>query len=371
MRAARAPLGYRPFYVSHYGRHGSRYLLNEEEFAAVDLLSQKKDALTADGLALLADLEAIKQAHEGKLGILSEKGSSQHYGIGRRMAKSLRRLFRSRNRQIRCISTQMPRCIQSMANFALGLRDGGAKGSISLKTGYKYFEVLSARMDDSAWRSLAAAIRDSILAADVLPVAAQHFYQEGKSPETAELLRIVSSVDAMGAAARSLDEDLPDVLPRYLGEELLPAISRAESAYDYALFCETAEHGNPRIDKTARPLLRDILSKAEEALASGGIAADLRFGHDSGLLPLLKLIGIEGFAEDLRPAAAYDAGWHSETMIPMASNLQLRFFRNRRGEALVLFLYNERPVGIPSLHPVKGNYYRWSDVSAYFHSILD
>ena len=27
-----APKGYKPFYISHYGRHGSRYLIGEEDY---------------------------------------------------------------------------------------------------------------------------------------------------------------------------------------------------------------------------------------------------------------------------------------------------------------------------------------------------
>lgn len=30
-----APKGYKPFYVSHYGRHGSRYLISDKDYQAV------------------------------------------------------------------------------------------------------------------------------------------------------------------------------------------------------------------------------------------------------------------------------------------------------------------------------------------------
>lgn len=369
-RNTRAPFGYRQFYVSHYGRHGSRYLLSDSEFAAVDLLSKYSDALSLEGISLLEDLRTVRQAHEGMLGILTDKGSCQQYGIGKRLARAMHRLFRKKNRQVRCISTPMPRCIQSMSNMAMGLKDGGAKGKVSFRTGHRFFELLSARMDDSQWRAVAAALRDSILVADVLPYAGKRFFLEGSCPETSDLGRICSSVYAMGAAAYGLDESLPDILGRHMDESILEAFSRAESAYDYCLFCETAEHGNIRIDRTAKPLLADILSKAEEAIATREIAADLRFGHDSGLLPLMKLIGAEGFAESPLPVRVYDAGWRSETMIPMASNLQMRFFRNCRGRVLVQFLYNERETAIPALTPVKGGFYDWKDVSGYFRSLI-
>lgn len=37
----RAPKGYKPFYVSHYGRHGSRYLIGDRDYKwLVDLFEE-------------------------------------------------------------------------------------------------------------------------------------------------------------------------------------------------------------------------------------------------------------------------------------------------------------------------------------------
>lgn len=46
-----APKGYKPFYVSHYGRHGSRYLLGDRDYLWVLQLMQKADAV--NGLTTL------------------------------------------------------------------------------------------------------------------------------------------------------------------------------------------------------------------------------------------------------------------------------------------------------------------------------
>ena len=65
------PEGYVPFYISHYGRHGSRYLSHERELEAVDLLEEAAAAnkLTDDGLELLKRLRKIKEAHNGMMGV--------------------------------------------------------------------------------------------------------------------------------------------------------------------------------------------------------------------------------------------------------------------------------------------------------------
>ena len=46
-----APKGYKPFYVSHYGRHGSRYLLADRDYQWIIQLMEKAE--TVNGLTPL------------------------------------------------------------------------------------------------------------------------------------------------------------------------------------------------------------------------------------------------------------------------------------------------------------------------------
>ena len=48
--------------------------------------------------------------------------------------------------------------------------------------------------------------------------------------------------------------------------------------------------------------------------------------------------------------------------MPMATNMQIVFYRNGGGDVLVKVLYNEREAALVGLAPVKGPYYRWQDV---------
>lgn len=66
-----APSGFTPFYIAHYGRHGSRRLTGT--FAA-DVLRELKKAekagrLTDEGKALLADVRKIADAHAGSAAV--------------------------------------------------------------------------------------------------------------------------------------------------------------------------------------------------------------------------------------------------------------------------------------------------------------
>ena len=57
------PKGYEPFYISHYGRHGARWLLSDRDYSApITTLTDAKKAgvLTAVGEQTLAKLEEIR-----------------------------------------------------------------------------------------------------------------------------------------------------------------------------------------------------------------------------------------------------------------------------------------------------------------------
>ena len=126
-----APKGYVPFYMSHYGRHGSRWLIGESSYSSViNPMRKAKDAgkLTAKGEEVLAQVEAFAAlpepnfpALDGKysgaqlrLGDLSTVGERQHHGIGKRMVQHFPEIFKTKNVPIDARSTTVNRCILSM-----------------------------------------------------------------------------------------------------------------------------------------------------------------------------------------------------------------------------------------------------------------
>ena len=62
------PKGYEPFYISHYGRHGSRYLIADNDYKWVlDLMRKANDAgaLTPLGIDALGRIEKVWLEAEG------------------------------------------------------------------------------------------------------------------------------------------------------------------------------------------------------------------------------------------------------------------------------------------------------------------
>ena len=69
-----APKGYKPFHISHYGRHGSRYLISDNDYMNVVRIMHKADsmnALTPLGKELNIRLDSLMLEAAGRGGALS------------------------------------------------------------------------------------------------------------------------------------------------------------------------------------------------------------------------------------------------------------------------------------------------------------
>ena len=99
--ATPAPKGYEPFYISHYGRHGSRWLLRASEYTEVLETfgkAAREGALSEFGQDVLRRVERACSDGEGRAGDLTPLGAEQHYGIAERMFESYPEVFRGNAR---------------------------------------------------------------------------------------------------------------------------------------------------------------------------------------------------------------------------------------------------------------------------------
>ena len=113
-----APKGYKPFYLSHYGRHGSRYMIGKQAYDVpyFSLLKAKQEGkLTAKGEETLAKVKLIREEAKGRDGELTPLGALQHQGITKRMMERFPEIFAG-NTNIEARSTVVIRCILSMEN---------------------------------------------------------------------------------------------------------------------------------------------------------------------------------------------------------------------------------------------------------------
>ena len=109
-----APKGYKPFYISHYGRHGSRYLLSDNDYKrALDALrtANDNDALTPLGRDVLNKMELIWQEAQYHGDQLSPLGRRQHRGIAERMYQHYPEVFKQKGARVTARSTSV--CLHS------------------------------------------------------------------------------------------------------------------------------------------------------------------------------------------------------------------------------------------------------------------
>ena len=113
------PDGYEAFYISHFGRHGSRYLTSNSFYHRTIGLLEKADsadALTHKGKILLKELRKAYADADGKAGELSALGGREHEGIAARAFDRYPGVFDDKAKVI-TRTTSSHRCIESMEHF--------------------------------------------------------------------------------------------------------------------------------------------------------------------------------------------------------------------------------------------------------------
>lgn len=118
-----APAGYQPFYISHYGRHGSRWLIGPNAFDKPYAALTKADSLgklTPRGREVLASVKAMRDNGRSREGELTPLGAEQHRAIAKRMYEHFPQVFAGKT-HVDARSTVVIRCILSMENELLQL----------------------------------------------------------------------------------------------------------------------------------------------------------------------------------------------------------------------------------------------------------
>ena len=362
------PDGYSPFYISHYGRHGCRYLSNIRELESVDLLEKAAAAgeLTDEGLELLKRVRRIKEAHNGMIGSLSVRGAEEHRRISRRMHDRFPQVFSGKGK-VMCQSSTYPRCIVSMANFACELKGLVSQLDFDFATGDKYLEVIlnRRRAEGSVSMDTVGAARKLLeTSLDPNPMI-DRFLKDGRSARKTvnDPYAFGQSLFYLAGSCNTLDAELGGLeIFSLLSYEDILSLSRAMNGRWYINMGNSAEFGDAVVS-AADKLANDFAKRADEAIGGNGVVADLRFGHDSGLWPFVGYIGLEGVGDRVSYLRVHE---HKELWkcMTMAANLQMVFYRNDTGDVLVKVLFNEREASVRGLEPASGPYYRWSDVKS-------
>lgn len=365
-----APRGFKPVYISHYGRHGSRHHTRKRYFeAAYDMMGRHQDILTPGGREVYQLMGKLLDDHEGMEGQLTARGAREHQAIAKRMYRNFRRVFRKRD-EVHCVASTIQRCIISMANFTSALKGCRTGLDFSFVTGERYMKYILPAPSYSEPREYSAKLDDSLRTTLNYEPLYEALFTDPEAAMADELSQSDFARFVYAAGAISGDLDYDNVIFSNFPRQCLEDQIDIKTITFYAEYGNSAEYGDYARAK-GYELLQFLVDNADAALTKGSnVAADLRFGHDTGVVPLCMSIGLEEFSVQV-PALQSPAYTSVSYMSPMGTNLQLIFYQNRKGETLVKILFNERETSIPALTAVKGPYYKWEDLRSYFLSEID
>lgn len=369
-----APKGYKPFHISHYGRHGSRYLISDNDYRWVLRALEKADsaaALTPIGKDVLARLQSVMVEGDGRGGDLSPLGVRQHRGIAERMFADYPEVFKGET-PVSARSTIVVRCALSMDAFCERLKELNPKLKTTREASQKYMNYLNYHSPESqaftsnGWKTRYNKFeRDHVKPQRMMQLlfADSDYVDNNISPSDLMWGLYWIAVDMQDMETK---EDFMDI---FTTEELFDLWQ----CVNYRFYvCDGNYPGsNGMLLDNAKPLLRNIIATAEEAIASDKPSVALRFGHDGNLIPLTGLLRLENcYNREADPEKFYTA-FSDFKIAPMAGNVQLIFFRNDKkpNDILVKFLHNEKEVHIPvdtDIFP----FYHWKDVRDFYENTV-
>ena len=365
-----APKGFKPFYISHFGRHGSRWHTTPQDYSLpLDVLeaAHAAGALSPKGEEVRVKARAMSADAEGRYGELTRLGTRQHQGVAQRMVTSFPEAFTGKAR-IKANSTQSHRVMMSMFYFCNELKKCNPELEIDLNSSRRDASFVSNRVKSSEPAPYDVRVEKERLKRKVLQperLMGVLFSDSVYAKEKVDAPAFMWQLYYLTEMTQNNELDSLSFLDIFTPDELYDCW-RADN-YDMYLYA-----ADPRaqavVVPSCKPMIAHILDNAQAVIDAGERGATLRFSHDSYLVPMavtLRLDGCTGTTEDPEHC---DEAFIDYKISPMCGNIQIVFFRNRKEEVLVKFLLNENEVGIPvetDCYP----YYRWEDVRSYYKTL--
>lgn len=379
-----APKGFKPVYLTHFGRHGSRFLDNASNYdRPYNILKEADDAgaLTDFGKDVLRRVGIIRTEADQRAGDLTPKGMQQHRDIARRMVENYPELFKD-GKTIMARSTTSHRVLVSEYSALMQIIRMRPKIRIDYDSSNH----------DEPWmytedRAVSAHKRK-------INAAVQEFNQRHTHPE--RLMKALFKdpayiTDVQGRdQSGSLYSSLYDLASYAQGSDPgvdLNDVFTYDEWYDLFLINNMrwySQGGYSPLTDNVVPYghcvtLQNFIDFADEALAGNGVSVMLRFGHEVTLMSFFSLLDLNGSGystDDLESVADH---WVAYDLAHMGGNVQWVFFRDRKGDVIVKFLMNEEEATLPESVPFykdgKGReqkpYYRWEDVRKFYQDKID
>ena len=421
----KAPAGYKPFYISHYGRHGSRFHQPADHYHELYNTLAKADSLgklTDLGKNLLERAKYLDEYAAPRAGDLTQLGVAQHQGIAKRMVKNFPELFKN-DAYVEAYASTSTRCVVSMAAFLEELRAQKPKLDIHQESG-KYLMAFISPLDfgkiigesnTPAWQKENEKLYSHVAPTRMMRSIFNDTNYIKKNVNAGELYSRIYEIGNSLQGSPEIEFSFDDL---WTAEELFERW-RAQNAWWYSVL-----GNNPFAQKqgleNARPLLKNVLEVADNVIAADTAAltkadktagkkapkkttATLRFGHDTVIFPFVALLQLGTAGVETADMENLHKVYRDYEISPMAANVQFIFYKKKGSPTLVKVLLNETEQTLPvkcdqqgvsadstgsstgsatstsSLSQPKGTatkcpaapYYRWDDVRVFYGKIAN
>jgi len=365
------PKGYTPVYMSHYGRHGARYLLNDTQYErslGVLRAAHERQALTPEGERLWQEARAyFEEECQYRAGELSSLGWDQHYRIAQEIYRDNKAFFKKRP-VITAGATQIPRCIVSMAAFCQGLVQMDGRLQVYEAASLTELDELNPHAPENPRRENVVMEEGRYKRKDPWGTGLKDFI-DARIDHRAICARFFQDPDfpAPFRGTRAFVTDLYDLV---FNMQCVPTqrnlmwVFTPEECYklweanNYIHYMESA----PPATLRDLPALWNLVADADRSLASGRPSVRLRFGHDTVFLALMSMMGADGFDQIPSNADGIAQTWHN-FRAPMGATMYLLFCKGRGGDVIFKMVVNSEEVRLP-LEAVQGPWYRWDDMKS-------
>ncbi len=364
-----SPKNYEPYYMSHYGRHGSRWLTSEDSYSKpIATLKQAKEfgKLTPLGEKTLKTLEAINETADKRVGDLTTVGERQHHEIGKRMVQNFPEIFKTPNLKIDARSTTVNRCILSMIaeceELAAANPTAQIHNDVSQSLQYYLNQPREGILEKLAKTGNKERRESTMKWTHPERLMRQLFNDDQYVYNHVLPASLMLQLFEVACNMQSHDTEL-ELLSLFTDEELYD-LWRQNNIHWYI------KYGPSPITESKMPfsqlnLLKNIIATADTVTQT---QATLRFGHEVCVMPLACLLELDNCGMAIDNLDVLDKYWRNYRIFPMGCNIQLIFYRPKKGKSgdiLVKALLNEREAYLP-LTTDQWPYYQWKDLRQYY-----
>ena len=374
------PKGYEPYYMSHYGRHGSRWLISDGNYShPIATLETAKEMgkLTAKGEEVLETLKAIYKTSAKRLGDLTTVGERQHHGIGKRMTQNFPEIFKKKDVMIDARSTVVTRCILSMIAECEELAAANPTARIhnDVSESLQYYL-------NQPWEGIVKEMGRNTGDKEDRDYSIKWTHPERLMKELFNDQDYVYNNVAAGALMRQLFHVACNMQSHDTNLELF-SLFTDEEIYDqwrqknigwYLDYGPSPVSGG-KMPFSQLNLLKNIIETADTVTKT---QATLRFGHEVCVMPLACLLELDNCGMAVDNLDELDKYWRNYRIFPMGCNIQLIFYRPlpfkpkgkgkglpKPGPVLVKALLNEREAYLP-IETNQWPYYDWQQLREYY-----